>query len=329
MQQIINPSADPYFNMALEEYCIMHLPAQDDYFMLWQNPAAVIVGRNQNTLEEVNASYMEEQGIAVVRRLSGGGAVYHDPGNLNFTFVVEENQDFNNFEKFTRPVIRTLQRIGISAENNGRNDITIAGKKFSGNAQFKHKHRLLHHGTILFATDIEQMAKALNPSPEKISSKGIKSVRSRVTNVSDHLPSALTIEEFKQILTEEVFRLDSGPQIYRLSDADHQFINELRDQKYARWEWNYGASPPYNLRQVGSFSWGSLDIRLEVKRGLIRSCRIFGDFFSPREISELESLLLGTPFHAAGLRQRLKVIDLRQFFPQSNIEEFLSLLTQS
>ncbi len=329
MQQIINPSADPYFNMALEEHCIRHLPAEDDYFMLWQNTPAVIVGRNQNTLEEVNANYLDEQGIVVVRRLSGGGAVFHDPGNLNFTFVVEENQDFNNFEKFTRPVIRALQRIGIFAENNGRNDITIAGKKFSGNAQFKHKNRLLHHGTILFATDIEQMTKALNPSPEKISSKGIKSVRSRVTNVADHLPSALTIEEFKQILTEEVFRLESNQKIYRLSDADRQLTNELRDQKYARWEWNYGTSPPYNLRQVGSFCWGNLDIRLEVKRGLIRSCRIFGDFFSPREISELESQLLGTPFHVAGLRQRLSEIDLCQFFPQSSLEEILSLLTKS
>ncbi len=328
MQQIINPSADPYFNMALEEYCIMHLPAQADYFMLWQNRPAVIVGRNQNTLEEVNTKYLEERGIAAVRRLSGGGAVFHDPGNLNFTFVVEENQDFNNFEKFTRPVIRALQRIGVTAENNGRNDITITGKKFSGNAQFKHKNRLLHHGTILFATDIEQMVQALNPSPEKISSKGIKSVRSRVTNVTDHLPSALTIEEFKQILTEEVFWAESNPQVYRLSAADCQLINELRDQKYARWEWNYGASPPYNLRQVGSFCWGNLDIRLEVKRGFIRGCRIFGDFFSPTEISELESKLLGTPFNTAGLRQRLNEIDLRQFFPQSNPEEFLSVLTQ-
>ena len=211
MKEIINHSTDPYFNMAMEEYSIRQLPADDNYFMLWQNQPAVIIGRNQNTIEEINSSFVEEHGIKVVRRMSGGGAVYAISETL--PFVVDENQDFANFDKFTRPVINALKRLGIEAENNGRNDLTIAGKKFSGNAQYKHRNRLLHHGTILFNSNIEIMVQALNPSPEKISSKGIKSVRSRVTNIHEHLPIPVTIEEFKQVLRGS-FRLELAPAVY-------------------------------------------------------------------------------------------------------------------
>lgn len=326
MIKIINNSTDPYFNMALEEYSIMNMPATDNYFMLWQNQPAVIIGRNQNAIEEINSSYIEQQGIKVVRRMSGGGAVYHDYGNLNFTFVVDENQDFANFDKFTRPVINALARLGIEAENNGRNDITIAGQKFSGNAQFKYRDRLLHHGTILFASNIEEMVQALNPNPEKIASKGIKSVRSRVTNIADHLPRPVTIEEFKQILTEEVFRQECTHSTYRLQDYDLQTINDLRNNKYTSWDWIYGTSPPYNIRKTGNFSWGNVDIRLEVKRGLISGCRIFGDFFATRDIAELESRLIGIKYCEEEISQRLAEIGLDQFFPHSDENELIALL---
>ena len=326
MKQIINYSTDPYFNMALEEYCLMQLPANANYFILWQNQPTVVVGRNQNTLEEINASYLEEHGIKVVRRLSGGGAVYHDHGNLNFTFVVDENQDFANFEKFTRPVIKALRRLGIEAENNGRNDLTIAGKKFSGNAQFKHKDRLLHHGTILFDSNIEAMVQALNPSPVKISSKGIKSVRSRVANIREHLSVPITIEEFQQILTEEVFQLESAYAAYQLNESDRQNIDILRNNKYTSWDWIYGTSPAHNVRKTATFSWGNIDFRLEVKRGLISGCKIFGDFFSLRDTAELESRLIGTKYHEEELRKRLVEIGLHQFFPQSEENELIELL---
>lgn len=326
MKEIINHSTDPYFNMAMEEYSIRQLPADDNYFMLWQNQPAVIIGRNQNTIEEINSSFVEEHGIKVVRRMSGGGAVYHDFGNLNFTFVVDENQDFANFDKFTRPVINALKRLGIEAENNGRNDLTIAGKKFSGNAQYKHRNRLLHHGTILFNSNIEMMVQALNPSPEKISSKGIKSVRSRVTNIYEHLPVPVTIEEFKQVLTEEVFRLELAPAVYQLNESDRQKITELRNNKYVSWDWIYGTSPAYNVRKTANFSWGRIDIRLDVKRGLISGCKIFGDFFSPRDMDELESSLIGTKYREEDLTKRLVEIDLRHFFPQSEGDELQALL---
>lgn len=328
MLEIINKSNDPYFNLALEEYAVKNLPERDDYFILWQNQPTVVIGRNQNAIEEINQAYIKEKGITVARRMSGGGAVYHDFGNLNFTFVVEENNDFANFAKFTRPVINALQRLGIEAENNGRNDITIGGRKFSGNAQFKHKNRLMHHGTILFATSIEEMVEALNPSAEKISSKGIKSVRSRVTNIDEHLATPVSIEEFKQILTEEVFREDKHNDVYQLSEHDLQAVNELRDQKYASWAWIYGTSPAYNIRKTRTFPWGSLDIRLEVKRGTISGCRIYGDYFASRDISELEKAFTGISCQAAEISQCLDRINLHSFLPQCEFREFIELLCE-
>lgn len=326
MIEIINQSDDPYFNLALEEHAVMSLPACENYFILWQNRPAVIVGRNQNTIEEINQDYISQKGITVVRRMSGGGAVYHDLGNLNFTFVVEDNQGFADFARFTRPVIKALRRLGIEAENNGRNDITIEGRKFSGNAQFKHKNRLMHHGTILFATNIEEMVNALNPRVEKISSKGIKSVRSRVTNISEHLSVPVSIEDFKRVLTEEVFREENNNDIYRLSEYDLQAVNELRDKKYSAWDWNYGTSPAYNIRKPRTFPWGSLDIRLEVKRGTITGCRIYGDYFSSRDIAELEVVFIGLNHREEEIGKCLEGIDLSSFLPQAEKQEFIELL---
>lgn len=326
MIEVINHAHDPYFNLALEEYAVKNLPARENYFILWQNQPAVIIGRNQNALEEINQSYIKEKGITVARRMSGGGAVYHDYGNLNFTFVANENNDFANFAKFTRPVIKALSRLGIEAENNGRNDITIAGQKFSGNAQFKHKNRLMHHGTILFDTKIEEMVQALNPGAEKISSKGIKSVRSRVTNICEHLSAPVSIEEFKQILTEEVFREENNNARYQLGEHEMEAVNHLRNKKYAGWEWTYGSSPAYNIRKRRTFAWGNVDIRLDIKRGMISACRIYGDYFASRDMAELESALCGVICREADIRKCLDKIDLCSFLPQTNEQEFIELL---
>jgi len=326
MIEIINRSTDPYFNLALEEYAVKNMPGKDNYFILWQNQPAVIIGRNQNTAEEINESFIKEQKIRVARRMSGGGAVYHDAGNLNFTFVVNENKDFANFQKFTRPIIKALDKIGITAENNGRNDISIAGKKFSGNAQFKFHKRLLHHGTILFDSNIEDMVVALNPGDEKIISKGIKSVRSRVTNISEHLSTPLSVKEFKQILTETVLMEESDNKTYKLSDEDNEAVNQLRNQKYSNWDWIYGASPAYNSSKKGTFPWGSIDIRLDVKHGLIKECKIFGDFFARRDIEELQFALIGTPYREEEIRKTFSRIDVKDYLPQSDNDEIIKLL---
>ncbi len=325
MIEIINQSTDPYFNMALEEYLITESDRDEDLFMLWQNRPTVVVGRNQNTVEEINQAFIEQRGIAVVRRLSGGGAVYHDRGNLNFTFVLNDARDFANFEKFTRPVIKALARLGIAAENDGRNDIIIAGRKFSGNAQCKHRSRLLHHGTILFASDMEDMVQALNPSEPKITSKGIKSVRSRVTNISEHLSDPLSISEFKQVLSEEVLGRDYG-RVHSLGENELEKIRQLRQVKHISWDWIYGASPPFNLRRTASFDWGHIDVRLDIKRGLICSCRIYGDYFARGDMAELENHLVGTIYRPAEVRSCLATIDLQEYLPQMSDDEMIGLL---
>lgn len=328
MIEIINPSMDPYFNLALEEYTVINMPDQKSYFILWQNQPTVVVGKNQNTIEEINKKFIAEKDIKVVRRMSGGGAVYHDTGNLNFTFVVNENRDFSNFAKFTRPVIKALQKVGIEAENNGRNDITIEGKKFSGNAQFRYHNRLLHHGTILFDSCIEDMVEALNVSEMKISSKGIKSVRSRVTNIKEHLSSAVTIQDFKQILTQTVLAEEEEQAVYSLTDQDLQAVNDLRNRKYATWDWNYGTSPVFNVQKMKKFEWGTMDVRLEVRKGKISGCRIFGDYFARREIAELEKEIIGTGYRRDDLSEQIRHINIKEYLPLLEESEFIDLVCE-
>jgi lipoate-protein ligase A len=323
---IINDSFDPYFNMAVEEYILTEMPDKQDYFMLWQNRPAVIIGRNQNTMEEINYPYIKERSIEVVRRLSGGGAVYHDYGNLNFTFVVTGQQYFANFEVFTRPVIKVLKDLGVTAHYHGRNDISIDCRKFSGNAHYLFRNRLLHHGTILFNSNIEEMVKALNPSGAKISSKGIKSVRSRVTNICEHLPVQIDIQEFKQLLTAEVMRRIPESASYVFGQDEIKAINQLRNCKYAAWEWVYGASPACNIIKTRSFSWGNIEARLDIKQGKIKNLRIYGDFFANHDISDLERNLVGTLYREDEVKKRLAEINLKSYLPHCSDEEFIALL---
>lgn len=218
MIRIINEHRDPRINLAVEEYALNYLDPNEEYVILWQNEPTVVVGRNQNTVAEVNGPFIKERGIHVVRRLSGGGAVYHDLGNLNFTFIVDAQKErVSNFEYFTRPVIEALASFGVKAEFSGRNDITIDGKKFSGNAQYWSKNRLLHHGTILFNSDLDVVGQALNVQADKLQSKGVKSVRSRVTNIYPYMPNPISIEEFKAVLLE--FLIPGKRQDYTLSDS--------------------------------------------------------------------------------------------------------------
>ena len=198
-------STDPTFNLAFEEYVFESMDQNETYFMLWQNDHAIIVGKHQNTIEEINQDFVKEQGIKVVRRLTGGGAVYHDLGNLNFTFIVnnDSGKPFD-FQSFTRPVVKALQSLGVNAEFNGRNDITIDGKKFSGNSQYAKRGRVLHHGTVLFNSKLDTVQNALKVKKDKIESKGVKSVKSRVTNIADYLEPGFTLEDFKKALVSYV-----------------------------------------------------------------------------------------------------------------------------
>lgn len=312
MRYIYNSSTDPYFNLAAEEYALENF--KDDVFMLWVNRDVIVVGRNQNTLAEINADFVRREGIAVVRRLTGGGAVFHDKGNLNFTFIRDSKSEFSDFARFAAPIIGALREIGVNAELSGRNDLTIDGKKFSGNAQCVYKDRLLHHGTLMLNITLDRLAAALKVDPEKIESKAVKSVRSRVTNINEHLKTPLEIPRFIQIIADYMKRTRPDFYEYALTDADIVGINRLADEKYRTWEWNYGQSPKYNFRKKLRLSSGGMEALVQVEEGIIKSLRLYGDFFGVRDIGELEALLVGVKHAPDAVARALGDVDINQYF---------------
>lgn len=296
MQYIESKSTDPSWNLALEEFVFSRMDQKQSYFMLWQNHNTIVVGKNQNTVAEINTDYVRENGITVVRRLSGGGAVYHDLGNLNFTFITDSNKLSEiNFSRFCAPVIEALRTVGIHAELNGRNDMTIDGKKFSGNSQYIRNGRVLHHGTLLFASNLQTVSNALRVNEDKIVSKGISSVASRVTNISNYLPKEMTLEMFKQILLQKMFA-EKIPKPYDFSEEELAVVQEIQIQRYKNWEWNYGYSPQYTINKRRRIEGcGEIEISLDIKQGYIQAVQFLGDFFSAREVEELAESLKGCP----------------------------------
>jgi lipoate-protein ligase A len=322
---IQNDSTDPRYNLALEEYVFKHLKLEEDFIMLWQNEPSVIVGKNQNTVEEINVDYVEQHGIHVVRRSTGGGAVYHDLGNLNYTFITKADGTGIDFRKFTQPVIRVLNSLGVPAEFNSRNDIAIRGKKFSGNAQRVYKNRVLHHGTIMFNSKLEDVHNVLKVKAEKFKSKSVKSVRSRVTNISDYLPEPITIDEFKKLLLERLFlEQDSPKREYVLTEEDQAEIREMMEEKYANWEWNYGYSPKFNYEKTDRFDGGTLQVRLNVVKGIIEECKIYGDFFGVEDVQDVENRLKGVRYDRAAIQEALQGVDLDPYFGGITRDELLS-----
>ncbi|WP_027967439.1 lipoate--protein ligase [Halomonas halocynthiae] len=319
---------DPHINLAIEEHCIRHLPAGEDYLLFYINAPSIIIGRNQNTLEEIHQSYIDEHGIHVVRRISGGGAVYHDHGNLNFSFLTDFSKDkLNNFKQFAAPIIKVLNALDVPAEMKGRNDIVVGDKKISGNAQFSSTKRMFNHGTLLLDCDLSQVAKALDVKMTKITSKGHKSARARVANIAEFLEDPLSTDAFKEKILASLFPEGTERKTYHLSADDWTSINTLVDEKYRQWDWNYGRSPDFDIQRTRHFTAGIIDFRLKVKRGgIIENVKIYGDFFGQRPISEIEDALTGIRYDKLEIENALKTIDLYPYVGDVNRNEFIDLI---
>ncbi|MBN6187825.1 lipoate--protein ligase [Aneurinibacillus sp. BA2021] len=327
MKYITNRSTDPRYNLALEEYTLKHLDPKESYVILWQNEPAIIIGRNQNTLEQINPEAVKQYNIHVVRRMTGGGAVYHDLGNLNFTYVMPDEEGGINFQKFTEPVIRALRKFGVPAEFNSRNDLAIDGKKFSGNAQFVHKGKVLHHGTILFNSDLDRVQEVLKVKESKFKSKGVKSVRSRVTNISEYLEKEITMDEFMDSLLQYLFEEAGEPmQEYVLTEEDQAAIQKLVDERYGQWDWNYGSSPAFDMRKSERFACGEVEVGINVRKGKIEACKIYGDFFGSEDVADIEQKLIGLRYDEETIRAALQELNLKVYFGALREDEFMLCL---
>ncbi|WP_313893067.1 lipoate--protein ligase [Psychrobacillus sp.] len=319
---------DPRINLAIEEYALKTMDVEKDSFLLFYiNEPSIIIGRNQNTIEEINTEFVEKNGILPVRRLSGGGAVYHDLGNLNFSFLTKDDGDsFRNFKKFTQPVVDALGKMGVHAELSGRNDILAEGRKISGNAQFATRGRMFSHGTLLFDTEIDAVVSALKVSKDKIESKGIKSIRSRVANIVEFLKEPMTIEEFRLEILNSVFGGEENIQYWELTEEDWNNIHALSEERYQQWDWNYGKSPKFNMKHSHRFPTGGVDIRLEVNKGIMEEVHIYGDFFGVGDIVEVEQLLTGKPYSKEAIEEALDSIDVPKYFGGVTKEEIIQLM---
>lgn len=327
----IDKTTDPYLNLATEEYLLEKF--DEPVFRLWRNAPSVIVGRHQNTSAEINSDFIRENRIPVVRRLSGGGAVFHDLGNVNYTFIDRkaEGEDTSAmFARFTAPIIESLRRIGVEAALHGRNDLVIDGRKFSGNAIAVHRGRVLQHGTLLFSSSISNLSGALNTRPEKFIGKGVKSNVARVTNISEHLPSglrkSLSPEGFIDFLYGSIKGIVNDLHHGTLTEEDIAKIEKLAAEKYRTDEWNYGESPRYSYSGIEKLPCGLIEVYLNVEKGIIKECSIKGDYFSTSPTEELEWALTGLPHRYKELSQELKKIPLNEYISGIDSESFLKII---
>ncbi|GAB7078780.1 lipoate--protein ligase [Megalodesulfovibrio paquesii] len=320
-------TTDPAFNLAVEEWILRH--AEEDVFMLWRNAPSIIVGRNQNTRAQINEAFVQERGIPVVRRLSGGGAVFHDLGNVNFTFISVSGDGAMDFQRFTAPIVQALQGMGVACSFEGRNDLVIDGKKISGNAQYMHQNKVLHHGTLLFAATMTDLSGALRVNAEKYKDKAVQSVAKRVTNIAAHLPEPMEVEVFMDRLMRDVagdVASNTGPGTLRLTPEEARHAGLLADRKYRAWDWNYGASPAYAFSRVTRTPGGLLEVHLDTDNGLITAARLLGDFFGRRDIAGLEALLPGCRHEREALQTRLADLPIEDYLRGVTLAELLDCM---
>lgn len=323
---------DPRINLAIEYYLLNEVKLDEPILLFYINDNSIIIGRNQNTYEEVNTSYVEENDVKVVRRFSGGGAVYHDMGVLCFCFITEDDgNSFRDFKKFTSPVIDALHQMGVEgAELKGRNDLVIDGKKFSGNAMYSKNGRMTAHGTLMFDSQIEAVVKALKPKKHKLESKGIKSIRSRVTNIKPFLDDSyqyMNAKDFREQLLLYIYDTDTKENIkeYVLTEEDWKKIDAFADQYTANWDWNYGKSPEFDMERSERLSVGTVEVKMNVRKGNIEDIRIYGDFFGLGEINDVEEKLKGIPYTKKAIKEAFDDIDKNKYFGNVDTDELVDL----
>ena len=316
-----NENNDPRINLAIEIFLLQEMKVDEP------------IRRNQNTIEEINKDYVDAHGIHVVRRFSGGGAVYHDFGNLNFSFIMpDDGNSFRDFEKLTKPIVQALHEMGVEgAQLKGRNDLVIDDMKFSGNAMYATNGRMFAHGTIMFDSDINEVVNALKVRKDKIESKGIKSIRSRVTNIKPFLPKDkqdMTTEAFREEILLKIFGVDSVDQVktYTLTEEDWVKINEISDKYYRNWDWNYGKSPAFDIERRKRFPIGSIEVRFNVQEGKITEAKIYGDFFGLGDIADVEQAFIGTRYDKSALKDVIDQIDVKKYFGNITPEDLLELV---
>ncbi len=316
-------SHDPFYNLAFEEYVLTH-KAEGDYLILWQNENTIVVGQNQNTEEEINRPFVESNHINVVRRTTGGGAVYHDLGNLNYSFITDAGDVSQmSISRFTAPVIQALSELGVNAEASGRNDIIVNGKKVSGTAQRLWKRRILHHGTLLFDSDLSMISSALQVSGEKFQSRSVKSVASRVGNIRGYLPVDMDLEAFWDFLRRH---LRDGVMDAKLTDVELNAIREIKAERYETWEWNFGKSPVFDVMNRQRFNGGTLEVRLSINNGRIDDIAFYGDFLSRKSLAEIIEALKECPYRKDEVEKSISHFKLEDYFGAISINEIIWLM---
>lgn len=337
MRYVIMPSQDIRQNLATEDYLLNTLSFDEPLVLFYIQKPCVILGRNQNAYEEIDLAYAREKKITITRRLSGGGAVYDDLGNLSFSFVVKEGQEaFGDFKAFTKPIITALHKMGATeAEISGRNDLLIAGKKFSGNAMYTKNKKMYAHGTLMFDVDLAEVQRVLTVSKIKIESKGTKSVRGRVTNLRPYLAAEyqeLSTEGFRDQLLLQLFEAQDLTEIaqqeYVLTPKDAKEIDALVAKVYGNDDWIFGEAPKFILKKEAKFTGGIIDARISVEKGKMTQVTIFGDYFAQKDTADIQQLLLGVPYHYAAVEKALADVNFNEYFAGISKAEFIHLLVE-